>query len=351
MNNRTKTMLGIGAAIGAWYYGRSLIRKSRHFSWIDKVAVVTGGSRGLGLVTARQLVKSGAKVAICSRTERDVDAALDQFAGAGNRVVGMVCDVRDREQVHGFVDSILETWGTVDLLFNVAGIMEVGPFDAMTIDDFYEAMDINCWGPLHMISAVLPTMRERGWGRIVNVASIGGKQAVPHMLPYSASKHALVGLSNGLRTELARDNILVTTACPTLMRTGSPRNALFKSRHRHEFTWFDIGASLPFVSLDAEQAARQILTACQNGDGEVFISNFLNPATWAARCAPELTTEILAIANRLLPSLGGIGQESAKGYESESAIAPSWLTTLSDTAAELNNEMNEGPEFVPPRKG
>jgi short-subunit dehydrogenase len=237
------------------------------------------------------------------------------------------------------MDRVVQKFGTVDLLFNVAGVMEVGPLDAMTLGDFHTAMDINCWGALHTTLAVLPTMRRQHWGRIVNIASIGGKQAVPHMLPYDASKFALVGLSNGLRTELAQDGIFVTTACPTFMRTGSPRNVTFKGQHRLEHAWFRIGDALPGVSMDAEQAARQILEACQSGDGEVFITNGISPPIWAHRLAPRLTNEILAVLNRVLPPMGGIGQHGLFGYESESNLAPSWLTRRSDAAAERNNEL------------
>jgi len=171
------------------------------------------------------------------------------------------------------------------------------------------------------------------------VASIGGKQAVPHLLPYDVSKFALVGLSTGLRTELAKDGILVTTVCPSLMRTGSPRNAIFKGEHRLEYAWFSVGGSLPFFSMDANRAAAQIIRACQYGDGETYISNFLNPAVIAATLAPRLTTEVLAIFNRFLPPPGGIGQSAARGYESQSELVPSWLAAINEQAAAENNEL------------
>jgi NAD(P)-dependent dehydrogenase (short-subunit alcohol dehydrogenase family) len=218
-------------------------------------------------------------------------------------------------------------------------VIQVGPLDSMTLDDFHHAMDVNCWGPLHAILAVLPHMRRRRWGRIVNIASIGGKKAVPHLLPYDASKFALVGLSTGLRTELAKDGILVTTANPTLMRTGSARNAMFKSQHRAEYAWFSLGDSLPIVSMSAGRAADQILRACQRGDNEVFVTNLLNPAVLATQLAPALTTEMLSIVNRLLPSIGGIGRGAKRGYESQSAISPSPLTALNEQASRRNNEM------------
>jgi NAD(P)-dependent dehydrogenase (short-subunit alcohol dehydrogenase family) len=240
--------------------------------------------------------------------------------------------------------SVFSRWGRIDVLFNVAGIMQVGPLDSMSMDDFRAAMDINCWGALHMALAALPTMRRQRWGRIVNVASIGGKRAVPHMLPYDTSKFALVGLSTGLRTELAKDGILVTTACPSLMRTGSPRNATFKGKHRQEYAWFSIGGSLPIVAMSAERAAAQIMRACQNGDGEVYITNIFSPPVWASQLAPTLTNEVLALVNYFLPSMGGIGTRSAYGYESQSAASPSILTTLGESAARENNEMSPRPE-------
>lgn len=343
MRLTAKLLLGAGLAWGAYQLTQAAVRQSRSFSYDGKVAVITGGSRGLGLVLARQLIAHGAKVAICARTAADIDAAVRELRGSGADVFGQVCDVRDRGQIQALMQSVLRRWGRIDLLFNVAGIMQVGPLDAMTLADFHEAMDINCWGALHTTLAVLPTMREQQWGRIVNVASIGGKRAVPHMIPYDTSKFALVGLSTGLRTELAQDGILVTTVCPSLMRTGSPRNATFKGRHRQEYAWFSVGGSAPLAAVAADEAARQILRACQRGDGEVYIANMLSPIVWASEFAPSLTNEILALINRVLPSMGGIGQQAAYGYESESSISPSILTTLGDAAAEANNEMRPRP--------
>jgi short-subunit dehydrogenase len=216
-------------------------------------------------------------------------------------------------------------------------VIQVGPYEAMTQDDFAVAMDTHFWGALHTCMAVAPHMRERRWGRIVNVASLGGKRAVPHMLPYDASKFALVGLSNGLRAELMQYGIYVTTICPSLMRTGSPRNAIFKGQHRKEYAWFSIGDSLPLISMNAETAAQKILTACQNGDGEVIIGG--NLGVWFQSIAPQTTQELLGVVNRYLPAMGGIGRQQARGYQSESSISPSWITTLGDRAARRNNEM------------
>lgn len=326
--------LGLGAL---WLLQTSL--RAPLFRFAGKTALVTGGSRGLGLVLARQLIAADAQVAICARTSADVEAAVAELRGKGGTVLGFTCDVSQPDDVEAMVAEILREWGRLDVLFNVAGVMEVGPLDAMTLDDFHEAMNINCFGALHTTLAALPAMRRQRSGRIVNVASVGGKRAVPHMLPYDVSKFALVGLSSGLRIELAQEGIVVTTVCPTLMRTGSPRNAQFKGQHRAEYAWFKVGGSLPLVSMPAERAAAQIIRACQRGDDEVWIGNLFNPAMLASRLAPGLTNEVLSLVARLLPAMGGIGQGSARGYESESTISESWLTTLGDAAAQRNNEM------------
>jgi len=345
MRQETKKALIAGAcALATVCLVKRSIHWSRWFSYRGKVAIVAGGSRGLGLVLARKLVACGAKVAICARTSDDVQHAAHQLSEVGGDVYGAACDLRDFDQVQAFVERVEEVWGRVDLLFNVAGVIHVGPLESMTLDDFHEAINTHLFGPLHMILSVLPGMRKHRWGRIVNIASIGGKQAVPHLIPYDASKFALVGLSHGLRTELMKDGILVTTANPTLMRTGSPRNATFKGRHRQEYAWFSLGGALPIVSMSAGRAANQILRACQRGDGDVFISNWLNPPVLASQLFPALTREVLAVINRLLPSPGGIGRRGAFGYESESFAAPSLLTALADQAARQNNEMRHRPD-------
>lgn len=346
MHISNRFLVGLAIAWGAYKLAETAVRQSRRFAWRNRVVLISGGSRGLGLVLARELVRRGAKVMICARTAADVASAVGELEAQGGEVGGLTCDVRDRDQVQQVAAATVRRWGRIDVLFNVAGIMQVGPLDSMTLDDFHTAMDINCWGPLHTTLAVLPMMRRQQWGRIVNVASIGGKRAVPHMLPYDTSKFALVGLSSGLRVELAKDGILVTTVCPSLMRTGSPRNATFKGQHRAEYAWFSIGGSLPVAAISAERAAQQIIRACENGDSDVYIGNQFSPPLWAAQLAPALTTEVLSFVNRVLPGPGGIGQQAAYGYESESTVSPSILTALGDSAARQNNELR--PREVEP---
>lgn len=343
MNRRSGLLLAGAAGVAAALTARALLRRSRRFSFAGKAALIAGGSRGLGLVLARQLVDAGARVAILARTQADLEDAERELLARGGEVLAVGCDVSQPEEVGAAVRQVLQRFGGIDVLFNVAGIIQVGPLEAMTREDFERAMDVHFWGALNTTLEVLPDMRRHRWGRIVNVASLGGKRAVPHMLPYTASKFALVGLSSGLRTELAKDGILVTTVIPSLVRTGSPRNALFKGQHRKEYAWFSIADSLPGVAMSAEQAAAQILRACRDGEREVLLRNPVNLAVALQAFLPGTTQALLGVVARLLPRMGGIGQRSAYGYESTSRLSPSLLTRLGDAAAQRNNEMRGRP--------
>jgi NAD(P)-dependent dehydrogenase (short-subunit alcohol dehydrogenase family) len=138
------------------------------------------------------------------------------------------CDVGDPAQVAELVAMVEQHFGWLDTLVNNAGVIQVGPAEHMTPEDYEAAFRAHLLGPLHVTDAVLPGMRDRGAGRVVNVCSIAGLVPVPHMLPYTASKFALAGWSDGLRAELAGSGISVTTVCPAPIRMGSPRHAEFK---------------------------------------------------------------------------------------------------------------------------
>jgi len=182
------------------------------------------------------------------------------------------CDVTQEDDVARCVALVRDELGPIDVLINNAGIIQVGPISLMRREDFEEALAVNFWGAYNMVEAVLPEMRRRETGRIVNISSIGGKISIPHLVPYCVAKFALVGYSQGLRAELANNGIVVTTVCPGLMRTGSPRNADFKGQNEAEYAWFKISGSLPLLTISAEKAARDILHACQRGDAQAILS-------------------------------------------------------------------------------
>jgi NAD(P)-dependent dehydrogenase (short-subunit alcohol dehydrogenase family) len=329
----TATALGLLAGARSW--------ARRHYDFRGKSVVITGGSRGLGLVLARQLVRQDARVVLLARDDDELQrAAVDLRAQCRKAdVLTIQGDVRSRADAYRAIAQAIEEYGRVDVIINNAGIIQVGPLDHMTLSDYDDAMQTHFWGPLYMTLAAIPHMRRQGRGRIVNISSIGGKLSVPHLLPYSASKFALTGLSDGLRAELARDNIAVTTVCPGLMRTGSPVNALFKGKRAQEYAWFAIADSLPLGTMSAERAAGQILAACQRGDAELIIGVPAKLAVFARTLAPEVVAKALALMHRGLPTVSGRdGDVAEKGRMSESAWAPSALTAPTYAAARRNNE-------------
>jgi short-subunit dehydrogenase len=214
----------------------------------------------------------------------------------------VVCDVTEPSSVKKAVELVHSTLGAIDVLVNNAGIMAVAPLLNQSTKRFHEAMDTNFFGALNSSLAVLPPMLARGHGAIINVASIGGLIAVPHMLPYTASKFALVGFSRGLHSELKSKGVHVLTVCPWLMRTGSHLHAKVGGKKNLEYGWFGTSATLPLLSVPARTAARQIMRAAANGKSELLISRWAVIAAKVAANAPAMTGAVLSAVNRALPS-------------------------------------------------
>jgi NAD(P)-dependent dehydrogenase (short-subunit alcohol dehydrogenase family) len=266
-----------------------------------QVALVTGGSRGLGFLIARELLREGCRVAVCARNEAELEAARADLLPLGE-VLGIRCDVAVKEDVDRMVAEIRSRLGPVENLVNNAGVIQVGPVETQTLDDYRAALDVMYWGTVHCTLAVLPEMLARGRGRIANITSIGGKIAVPHLLPYESAKFAAVGFSEGLRAELAPKGISVTTIVPGLMRTGSYLNAYFKGREAAEFRLFALLANAPVVSMDAERAARQVVSALKRGRPERVLGLPARAGVTANAMFPGLAARALSLADRLLPS-------------------------------------------------
>lgn len=339
MENKTKkNLLLAGAGLGAMMALRSFSRRKHEFAFKDRTVLITGGSRGLGLVLARMFAEQGAKIAICSRTEHQLEAARNELIAGGATVLAFTCDVSDQDQVKAMVSQIKEQLGPVEVLVNNAGVIAAGPLEEMTVEDFEAAMKVHYWASLYTMLEVLPEMKERGEGRIVNIASIGGKVSVPHLVPYSSSKFALVGMSEGFRSELTRHGIYVTTINPGLMRTGSARNAFVKGQNEKEYTAFALLDANPMVSLAAETAARQIMDACRYGKAEVTLGLNAKLISTLHGLFPGTVTDIMGFINQFLPGPGGIGQKAVRGYESETVLTESVLNAPNQEAAKKNNE-------------
>ena len=335
------------ATIGVGVLAAYVVMKQKRpqYEFRGKTVLITGGSRGLGLVLAREFAKEKAKIAICARDGEELGRAKKDLEDRGAEVLEIVCDVRDENQVKEMIEAVKGRFGQIDILINNAGVIQVGPLEVQTKEDFEDAMNVHFWGPFYTMQNVIPEMRERGEGRIVNIASIGGKMAVPHLAPYCASKFALVGLSNAMNAELAKDGISVTTVCPGLMRTGSHVNAIFKGKNELEYALFSIGDALPVTSVSAETAAEEIIEACRAGKSELVISPQAQIAAKMNALFPELVSGISGLVNQILPGKGGIGTGHATGKESTSFISPSFLTANIDKASARNNELEPGEQI------
>jgi short-subunit dehydrogenase len=287
---------------------------------------------------ARAFLRRDAKVALLARDPEALERARQLLAGLGTVFV-RPCDVRDEKQVAEAIRDVRQELGEIDVLVNNAGTITVGPMDTMTQEEYRQSLDVFFWGPLHTTLAVLPEMRKRQSGRIVNISSIGGKISVPHLLPYSVGKFALAGFSEGLRAELARDNVYVTTVYPGLMRTGSPRNADFKGKHRAEYTWFLLSDSTPGFSISADRAARQIVRACEYGSSQLVLGLPAKVAVKLNSLFPAAFSATSAVVNRALPDPGSSGHEKAKGADSRTPLTESWLSSLDKRAAKRNNQV------------
>jgi NAD(P)-dependent dehydrogenase (short-subunit alcohol dehydrogenase family) len=285
----------------------------RTCSFTGKIILITGGSRGLGLELARQFCAEGARVALLARDPQELANARDELMQRGGDVLTVPCDLLERKQIESAVQKVVQHFGGLDVVINNAGIIDIGPLEHMGREDFQRAMNLHFWAPFELIMQALPHLRRRGGGRIVNIASIGGRMAVPHLAPYCASKFALVGLSDALRTELARDRIHVTTVTPGLMRTGSEGNAKFRGNHRAEYTWFSLSTALPFASVRAERAAAQILSACRRGLPSLTIPLAARAAILGNALFPNIAGSMMKVMNTvLLPPPAGLEGDTAR---------------------------------------
>ncbi|MBA2241892.1 MAG: SDR family oxidoreductase [Chthoniobacterales bacterium] len=339
--NRSLSLAFGAAALMGWGIARAL---APQISFQGKVVLITGGSRGLGLVLARQLCDQGARVILLARDQAELQRAHDELVAAGGDVSILPCDLLERSQIEEAVRTVIDHFGRIDVLINNAGIIEVGPLEHTERADFERAMQLHLWAPFTLMWEVIPHMRRAGGGRIVNITSIGGKIAVPHLAAYCASKFALVGLSDSMRAELARDGIYVTTVAPGMMRTGSHVNANFKGQHAAEFGWFAISNSMPLISMKAERAAAQILDACRRGRPEITLTLAARAAIIGNAVFPSLTGHIMKVVNSILPGpTDPSGNTMQSGGESRSTrLTPKWLTGLADSAIKRNNESHSG---------
>ncbi|AHM58880.1 short-chain dehydrogenase/reductase SDR [Flammeovirgaceae bacterium 311] len=335
-----KTFLSKAAlATSAYMLGKGLYRyiKEQQFSFEYKVVLITGASRGLGLVMARQLAHEGAIISICASNKNELEEVRYELEPMGASVLTIEADVTAPGAAQRVIEQTVTQYGRLDVLINNAGNIVVGPLQSQTQEIFEQLMQLHFFAPLRFIDVALPHLRQSK-GRIMNISSIGGKISVPHLLSYSASKFALTGFSEGLYAELKKEGIIVTTACPGLMRTGSPRNADITGKHEEEYTWFKIGDSLPLLSMDAEKAARKLLNACRRGDPEYILTLPAKLASLAHGISPSMVIRINELVNSLMLPEPTYHAQVLKGHETQFEHQQNPLTKPTDEAARENNQ-------------
>jgi short-subunit dehydrogenase len=270
------------------------------------VVLVTGGSRGLGLAIARRFAATQVRLVLASRKMEELQQAqaslLAEYPHLSAEDFYLVAaDLAKPAECKRLVEEAIARYGRIDVLVNNAGIIEVGPVEVQKVEAFERAMAINFMAAMYVTWAALPHLRTQAplvgkrRAAIVNIASVGGKIAVPHMLPYSAAKFALVGFSEGLHAELRGKGISVTTVCPGLMRTGGEDHAQFVGDVAAEKKWFMFAAKTPGVAVTAEHAAKVIYRAVERGRAEVTIS----PQAWLAARFGGIAPETLQWANAM----------------------------------------------------
>ncbi len=186
----------------------------------DSVAIVTGASSGIGDATARHLAAAGATVVLAARRQDRLDALKHDIEAQGGAALAVPTDVTDRQAVRALAQATLDAYGRIDVLVNNAGVMPLTMLHNMRTDDWYQTVDVNLYGVLHAVEAVLPTMMEQKGGHVVNVSSVAGRRVYPGGAVYSATKYAVRALSEGMRAELGPSHgIRVTCIEPGAVAT------------------------------------------------------------------------------------------------------------------------------------
>jgi short-subunit dehydrogenase len=294
------------AYMGAKFGGD--FRRRNYFK--GKVALITGGSKGLGFVLAQHLLNKNANVAICARSLEELEDARSLLEKNGHAVHTIICDVSDKNQVKAMIENVIDHYGQLDFIFNNAGIITVGSMETFKEEDYRASMDVMYWGIVNTTLSALPHMKKRRTGHIINITSVGGKVSIPHLLAYNSAKFAAVGFSEGIAAELRKDNIHVTTIIPGLMRTGSYVNALFPENKKDEFKIFSFMSSTPLLTLDADKAARRILKATEKKRIQKILGFQARAAIELHHFFPNFTVRMFGLLNRILPE-----EETPKKFE------------------------------------
>jgi NAD(P)-dependent dehydrogenase (short-subunit alcohol dehydrogenase family) len=235
-----------------------------------KVAFVTGGGRGIGRVSALALARGGAAVAVAARTRDEVVAVAREVEALGGRAAAVSIDVTDEASVRAAVAAATEALGPIGVLVNNAGIAPSASFEKTDLALWSKAIGVNLTGTYLVSHEVLPGMASRGWGRVVNVASIAGKVGFPYVSAYCASKHGVVGLTRALALEYAKKGVTVNAVCPGYVDTQMTREAVERIQSKTGLSADKArghleGANPQGRMLDEQEVARLVLFLAEPG--------------------------------------------------------------------------------------
>jgi NAD(P)-dependent dehydrogenase (short-subunit alcohol dehydrogenase family) len=298
---------------GAGFTALKLARRaaSARFHMRGKTVLITG-SRGLGLAIAQELGRRGARIALCARNEAELQQACASLARERIEALPFPADVSAPSEIAPLVSRVVSKLGGIDVLVNNAGEIRVGPYQTFTPADYEHAMNLMFWAAVNLTFQALPHIKARR-GQIVNITSVGGRVSIPHLLPYSCAKFALVGFSTGLSAETRSEGVHVLTVVPGLMRTGSHLHAFFKGNAHNEFAWFTLLGNLPGFSVPARYAAHSIAEAMGKNRHVCTISLSAKMLIACEALLPETTRRVLSVANATLLPQPNTSHQASEG--------------------------------------
>jgi NAD(P)-dependent dehydrogenase (short-subunit alcohol dehydrogenase family) len=235
----------------------------------DKVAVVTGGAAGIGAELARQLTSAGAYVLIADLAKDAAERLADELSKDGGRVATCQCDVSRFDDVERAVNTAVQRFGRLDLMFNNAGVGLAGELRDLELSDWRPIVEVNLWGVIHGVHAALPVMLRQGGGQIVNIASAAGLVPRPGMVPYAASKFAVVGLSTSLRYEVEDLGIRVNAVCPFHVATSIFQNTKYRNIDSEGML-----AAIPLRQHPVDRCVAKLLAGVQKNKAIIVMPRF-----------------------------------------------------------------------------